>query len=105
MNLYRDSISPATALNLAPARSASSAKTTARSCDGLSRYRKMADRTRPIVRLAVTDGMVTKGYQKGVYDWVTKGIWRCPSPFPAGRTCCECPSRTACCRSEQLRQS
>jgi hypothetical protein len=34
----------------------------------------MADRTRPIVRLSVTDRMVTKGYRKGVYEWVTKGI-------------------------------
>jgi len=33
----------------------------------------MADRTRPIVRLDVMEGMVTKGYRKGVYDRVTKG--------------------------------
>jgi len=30
-------------------------------------------RTRPIVRLDVTNRMVTKGYQKGVYERVTKG--------------------------------
>ena len=34
----------------------------------------MADRTRPIVRLGVMNAMVTKGYQKGVYEWVTNGI-------------------------------
>jgi hypothetical protein len=34
----------------------------------------MADRTRPIVRLEVMNRMVTKGYQKGVYERVTKGI-------------------------------
>ena len=32
---------------------------------------KMADRTRPIVRPGVSNGMVTKGYRKGVYEWVT----------------------------------
>jgi len=31
-------------------------------------------RTRPIVRLDVMNRMVTKGYQKGVYERVTKGI-------------------------------
>jgi len=36
----------------------------------------MADRTRPIVRLDVMEGMVTKGYRKGVYDRVTKGTRR-----------------------------
>ena len=36
----------------------------------------MAYRTRPIVRLEVMDRMVTKGYQKGVYRRVTKGITR-----------------------------
>ncbi len=30
-------------------------------------------RTRPIVRLDVMNRMVTKGYQKGVYERVTKG--------------------------------
>jgi len=35
---------------------------------------QMAYRTRPIVRLEVMNRMVTKGYQKGVYEWVTKGI-------------------------------
>ena len=34
----------------------------------------MADRTRAIVRLEVMEGMVTKGYRKGVYERVTKGI-------------------------------
>jgi hypothetical protein len=34
----------------------------------------MALWTRPIVRPKVQKGMVTKGYQKGVYDWITKGI-------------------------------
>jgi hypothetical protein len=38
-------------------------------------YRQMADRTRPIVRPGVRGRMVTNGYQKGVYEWVTKGIW------------------------------
>jgi hypothetical protein len=33
----------------------------------------MADRTRPIVRLEVIEGMVTEGYQKGVYERVTMG--------------------------------
>jgi hypothetical protein len=33
------------------------------------------DRTRPIVRLDVRNSMVTKGYQKGVYERVTKGIF------------------------------
>jgi len=36
----------------------------------------MADRTRPIVRLEVMNRMVTKGYQKGVYERVTKGTAR-----------------------------
>jgi len=34
----------------------------------------MAGWTRAIVRLEGVNRMVTKGYQKGVYDWVTKGI-------------------------------
>jgi hypothetical protein len=34
----------------------------------------MADRTSPIVRPGVTNRMVTKGYRKGVYERVTKGI-------------------------------
>jgi hypothetical protein len=34
---------------------------------------EMAGRTRPIVRLDMANRMVTKGYQKGVYKWVTKG--------------------------------
>ena len=34
----------------------------------------LAYRTRPIVRLEGGMRMVTKGYQKGVYEWVTKGI-------------------------------
>src|ERR1700675_4920732 len=33
-------------------------------------------RTRPIVRLDVMNRMVTKGYQKGVYERVTKGTRR-----------------------------
>jgi hypothetical protein len=33
----------------------------------------MAGRTRPIVRLDMANRMVTKGYRKGVYKWVTKG--------------------------------
>jgi hypothetical protein len=41
---------------------------------GHLQYRQMADRTRPIVRLDVMEGMVTKGYRKGVYRRVTKGI-------------------------------
>lgn len=32
---------------------------------------KVVFRTRPIVRLAIKNRMVTKGYHKGVYDWVT----------------------------------
>ncbi len=36
--------------------------------------RQMAYRTRAIVRLGVMKAVVTKGYQKGVYEWVTKGI-------------------------------
>jgi hypothetical protein len=31
------------------------------------------DPTRPIVRLEVMNRMVTKGYQKGVYERVTQG--------------------------------
>ena len=34
----------------------------------------MAGRTRAIVRLDGWNRMVTKGYQKGVYERVTKGI-------------------------------
>jgi hypothetical protein len=34
----------------------------------------MAGWTRAIVRLDGVNRMVTKGYQKGVYEWVTKGI-------------------------------
>ena len=34
----------------------------------------MAGRTRAIVRLEGVNRMVTKGYQKGVYERVTKGI-------------------------------
>jgi hypothetical protein len=34
----------------------------------------MAGRTRAIVRLDGANRMVTKGYQKGVYERVTKGI-------------------------------
>jgi len=41
--------------------------------------RQMADRTRPIVRLEVMNRMVTKGYQKGVYERVTKGIEGAPA--------------------------
>jgi len=42
---------------------------------------RWTDRTRPIVRLDLTNRMVTKGYQKGVYERVTKGTgWRVPSP-------------------------
>src|SRR2546421_1790800 len=33
----------------------------------------MAVRTRPIVRPDIPNRMVTKGYQKGVYDRITKG--------------------------------
>jgi len=36
----------------------------------------MADRTRPIVRPDRGEGMVTKGYQKGVYEWVGERGWR-----------------------------
>src|ERR1700746_2969883 len=43
---------------------------------GQSLNLKMADRTRPIVRLDVTNRMVTKGYRKGVYERVTKGTNR-----------------------------
>jgi hypothetical protein len=35
---------------------------------------KMAGRTRAIVRLEGWNRVVTKGYQKGVYERVTKGI-------------------------------
>jgi len=35
---------------------------------------EMAGRTRPIVRLDRVNRMVTKGYQKGVYERVTNGI-------------------------------
>ena len=35
---------------------------------------RWTDRTRPIVRLDIRNRMVTKGYQKGVYERVTKGI-------------------------------
>lgn len=34
---------------------------------------RWTDRTRPIVRPDLMNRMVTKGYQKGVYEWVTKG--------------------------------
>ncbi len=40
----------------------------------MSHIGKWTDRTRPIVRLEVMNRMVTKGYRKGVYEWVTKGI-------------------------------
>ncbi len=33
-----------------------------------------------IVRLASQNRMVTKGYRKGVYEWVTGGI-SCAAPF------------------------
>src|ERR1700719_4576768 len=36
---------------------------------------EMAGRTKPIVRLDMANRMVTKGYQKGVYKWVTKGTY------------------------------
>jgi hypothetical protein len=35
---------------------------------------RWTDRTRPIVRPDFQNCMVTKGYRKGVYDRVTKGI-------------------------------
>jgi len=35
---------------------------------------EMAGRTRAIVRLEAANRVVTKGYQKGVYERVTKGI-------------------------------
>jgi hypothetical protein len=40
---------------------------------------EMASWTRAIVRLDGVNRMVTKGYQKGVYERVTKGIrgWNC----------------------------
>ena len=38
----------------------------------------MAGWTRAIVRLDGPNRMVTKGYRKGVYKWVTKGIWDRP---------------------------
>jgi hypothetical protein len=41
------------------------------------------DRTRPIVRLDLVNRMVTKGYQKGVYERVTKGIERRVPPHSA----------------------
>jgi hypothetical protein len=34
-------------------------------------YREMFFRTRVIVRLGLQNRMVTKGYRKGVYEWVT----------------------------------
>jgi hypothetical protein len=37
-------------------------------------FREMAGWTRAIVRLEGGKRMVTEGYQKGVYEWVTKGI-------------------------------
>jgi hypothetical protein len=37
-------------------------------------FLEMAGRTRAIVRLGGANRMVTKGYQKGVYERVTKGI-------------------------------
>lgn len=36
-------------------------------------YREMFFRTRVIVRLGLQNRMVTKGYRKGVYEWVT--LW------------------------------
>jgi hypothetical protein len=35
---------------------------------------RWTDRTKPIVRLDIGNRMVTKGYRKGVYERVTKGI-------------------------------
>jgi hypothetical protein len=35
--------------------------------------REMFFRTRVIVRLGLKNRMVTKGYRKGVYEWVTCG--------------------------------
>lgn len=51
----------------------------------------MAGWTRAIVRLEGVNRMVTKGYQKGVYEWVTKGIRglansECTVPNDFGRT-------------------
>jgi len=43
---------------------------------------RWTDLTRPIVRLDLLNRMVTKGYQKGVYEWVTKGIRRGVPPEP-----------------------
>ena len=40
-------------------------------------------RTRPIVRLDVMNRMVTKGYQKGVYERVTKETWAYVTTGPA----------------------
>lgn len=45
-------------------------------------YRQTADRTRPIVRLEVMEGMVTKGYRKGVYPRVTYGKGEDPVANP-----------------------
>src|SRR5581483_243493 len=42
-------------------------------------YRRMTDRTRPIVRLEVMDGMVTKGYRKGVYQGLLRELAPAPS--------------------------
>jgi hypothetical protein len=42
--------------------------------EGHLSYRQMDRPDRPIVRLEVMNRMVTKGYQKGVYERVTKGI-------------------------------
>lgn len=39
-----------------------------------SQYREMVFQTSVIVRLGTQNRMVTKGYQKGVYDRVTGGI-------------------------------
>src|SRR5262249_14680167 len=54
-------------------------------CSRVSRghllHRQMADRTRPIVRPDVMEGMVTKGYRKGVYRRVTEGIMSQTGPF------------------------
>jgi hypothetical protein len=41
---------------------------------GPNSYLEMAGRTRAIVRLGGANRMVTKGYRKGVYERVTKGI-------------------------------
>src|SRR5882724_6445024 len=62
--------------------------------------RKMVLRTRPIVRPDTQNRMVTKGYQKGVYDRVTEGIGR-----PPLRRCKLAPIEKSMRTTEQRRRS